>query len=345
LKDRYQGDALRIVHVSKRINAEENIHRQELSVAYRQPRPSVLAAVCYELTTFCCAVVQAAWLPPPRAVKSAFITNASICDDYHHFTASERAVRLRMVALSIGAAYQLRGPAVNMLVDGTTLQARGTGHEETIAAALAWRAVGGGATGYSPYLWGPKSVDLVEHGLVAPEVMMATHDLFDWRSDAAAGNYENGVSAVLGLGYEDPFHAYLEAMLRRADSHPRSGAHAIGGTVFLHFVSSRYGSYRYLRTGNIRSLYGAQCLELLKEVTSKAGFKWDPRPPPANFQAGKEYRNLAKQCADDSWHADLHTLAQCGLSWFQSLLLSGQIQAFDALNPIDETMDGTVDWV
>jgi hypothetical protein len=86
-------------------------------------------------------------------------------------------------------------------------------------------------------------------------------------------------------------------------------------------------------------------LELLKEVTSKAGFKWDPRPPPANFQAGKEYRNLAKQCADDSWQADLHTLAQCGLSWFQSLLLSGQIQAFDALNPIDETMDGTVDWV
>jgi hypothetical protein len=57
------------------------------------------------------------------------------------------------------------------------------------------------------------------------------------------------------------------------------------------------------------------------------------------------YWNLAKQCADESWHADLDTLAQCDLSWFQSLLLTGQIQAFDALYPIDETIDGPADWV
>jgi hypothetical protein len=102
--------------------------------------------------------------------------------------------------------------------------------------------------------------------------MMATHDLFHLRSDAAAGNHENGVSSVLGLGYRDPFLAYLEAMLRGAGSHPKSGEQAIGGTVFLHFASSRYGSYRYLRTGNIRSSHGAQCLELLKEVNSEAKF-------------------------------------------------------------------------
>jgi hypothetical protein len=35
-----------------------------------------------------------------------------------------------------------------------------------------------------------------QHTHIMPEVMMAMHDMLDWRSDVAAGNHENGVSAV-----------------------------------------------------------------------------------------------------------------------------------------------------
>jgi hypothetical protein len=63
-----------------------------------------------------------------------------------------------------------------MLVDGTTLQAEGTGIGIIIESALAWRAVSRGTTRYSTHLWATGSL---EEGLVILEVIIATHDLLD----------------------------------------------------------------------------------------------------------------------------------------------------------------------
>jgi hypothetical protein len=342
LKTHFHGNLLNIAHVNKKANTQEHIHALELGSVFQQPHTSVLAASCYELTIFCCAVVQSAWLSPEKAVKSSLITNASICDDYHAFTRQDRAARLKMVALALGAAHQLGGPAINMLVDGTTLQAEETGIGTTMESALAWRAVGGGATGYSAHLWATGSL---EEGLVAPEVMMATHDLLDWRSDAAAGNHENGVSAMLGLGCEDAFDNYLEGMLRRARFHPTSGAYAIGGTIFLHFISSRYGAYRYLQDEDITWSRRDRCLQLLQDIIKEADFQVEPRLPPRNFDEGKIYRKLAKTCIDYSACADFRQHAQLGLSWFLALLKTGQVRVFDVFYQGNRTIDAAVGWV
>lgn len=47
--------------------------------------------------------------------------------------------------------------------------------------------------------------------LVVPEAMIAIHNLLGWKCDAAALHHENGVSAVYGLGYQQPFHSYGDA--------------------------------------------------------------------------------------------------------------------------------------
>jgi hypothetical protein len=106
---------------------------------------------------------------------------------------------------------------------------------------MAWRAVSGCATACSKYNFYDEGCDL-EEGLVMPIAMMATHDLLDWRCDIAAGNHENGVSAVYGSGTEAPFRTYLEALLEKNQSSPRSGIYGIGGIVYIHFTGSRYGA-------------------------------------------------------------------------------------------------------
>lgn len=189
-----------------------------------------------------CSLVLSIWLPPKTAVQQSALGHLSLCDDYGHFTTPDYDFRLRLCAMSLGAAYAYGGRAVNGLLDACMLQAVGTGRDVSVKSAISWRAVGGAATTFSGYIF---ANDTVEDGLVMPEVMMAMHDMLDWTSDVAAGNYENGIYAVYGMGFEDPFHTYLEATPQRAASHPLSGAAAISGIVYMHFTGARYASYEY----------------------------------------------------------------------------------------------------
>lgn len=328
VRDHYQGDSLSIAHVDKKTNMRSLILHQNPSFIFHH-ESSFLAIACYEITALCCSIVTSAWQPPKEAVKSGMISHVAVSDDYHAFTTMEYETRVRMVALSVGVAYKAGGQAVNVLVDGAALQAIGSGDQLTVEAVMAWRAVGGCTTPYSDYLWGRGSL---EDGLVAPELMMAMHDLLDWRCDTAAQNHENGVSAVYGLGVEDAFHTYLEAMLHRASSNPLAGAHAIASIVHLHFTSMRYGSSRY------RGDHGKpcrRCEKLLRNITARGGLQWEPTPPPSSFTASEKFRRLGKLVVDTF---EPHQLAQTGVSWLQHLITTGEIWLFDALvkiHPVD----------
>ena len=178
----YQGNTLNVAHVDKKSNTTRLIPYQSPAHLF-YPQSSLLAGACCEMTSLCCSIVTSAWLPPEKAVNSGMISHVAVADDYHAFTATEYETRVRMVALSVGVAYEAGGQVVNVLVDGAALQAVGTGNQLTVDAVMAWRAVGGCTTPYSSYLWGQGSL---EDGIVAPELIMATHDLLDWRSDTAA---------------------------------------------------------------------------------------------------------------------------------------------------------------
>lgn len=330
----YQGKPLSIAHVDKKANAMRFIaHRCPGHVF--NPASSLLATACDEQTALCCSIVTSAWQEPEKAVASAMISHVAVSDDYHAFTTGEYETRIRMIALSAGVAYETGGQAVNVIADGAALQAVGTGDELTVNAVMAWRAVGGCTTPYSSYLWGQGSL---EEGLVSPQLIMAMHDLLDWRSDTAAQNHENGVSAVYGLGFENAFHTYLEASLRRASAEPRSGVHAMAGILYLHFTSIRYGSYSY--RGDHGEPCGT-CARMLRDVTDRAGLRWEPKPPPSSFSAGEEFRQLSKRVVDTF---EKHSLAQIGLSWLQYLIVSGDIWLFDVLSSICP-LDSDADWV
>jgi hypothetical protein len=334
IDDHYGGNALSIAHIDKKANTERHIHEQKISDIFNR-KPGVLAVACYELTV-CCSILISAWLPTQRATKFATISHVAVCEDYHAFTAQEKRTRIQMIALAVGAAFEAGGQAVNALVDGTTLQAVGTNDQVTVEATMAWRAVGGCTMPYSGYLWGGESL---QDGLIAPEVMMAMHDIMDWRSDIAARNHENGVSAVYGLGMKDPHHTYIEAMLEKASLHPLSGAYAMACIIHLHFTATRYGSYMY-RGGVCDPCL--KCESLLRDVTLGAGLQWAPMAPPRNFAEGHPFRQLCH-----SWMDTFETqpLDQCGISWLQYLITTGRIRLFDALVTIemgDFTMD--MDW-
>lgn len=354
INDNYHGNALGVAHIDKKANAKRYLSQHDTGVAF-QPKSSLLTVACFDQVALCCSIAISGWLSPDEAVKYAMISHIAIAEDYHTFTATEHLARTRMVALAIGAAYEAGGQVVNTLVDATALQAVGTGTQSTVQAAMAWRAVGGCTTAYSGHLWG-NEVSL-EDGLVVPEVMMAIHDILDWRCDAAAENYENGVFAVYAMGAEDPFRTYLEAMLHKASSHPVSGAYAIASIVFLHYTSVRYGSYHYRSSRRWEPC--ATWEHLVKDITIRSGLRWEPTPPPDSFAAGQSYRDQARQVVDKSqWAApDSSTLtrrseegqfekypcAQYAISWFQHLIVTGQIRLFDALVDI-ETVDSTAEW-
>lgn len=181
---------------------------------------------------------------------------------------------------------------------------------------MAWRAVGGCTSPYSGYTYDKESLEV---GLVSPEVMTAIHDLLDWRSDIAAGNHENGVSATYGLSIQDPFHTYLEATLKRAAFNPMSAGYVIACMVYMHYTAARNGTYDY---------HGAcgepcsECLEILKNVTAGAGLDWSPKPPPRSFEDGTSIRRLGSLCVDIF---EEHGLVKEALGWFQHLISSGEI--------------------
>lgn len=269
-------------------------------------------------------------------MKAATIAHVAVCEDYYALTSTETRAREEMIAVAVGAACETNAQMANLVVDGTALQAHGTGHELSISSIMAWRAVGGCTTPYSSYIWGFTSL---ENGLVAPEVVMAMHDLLNWRCDAAALNHENGVSAVYGLGYQQPFHIYLEAMLNRASTHPVSGAYAMACIVHLHFTSVRYGSYHY-KSQDFNLHTCDRCIRLLQYITRMAELQWAPEPPPDSFEAGELFRLLTRRVVGNS---ESHPRAQYGISWLQYLIVSGRIELFDAMRYFDP-LDDTVDW-
>ncbi|KAF3392959.1 hypothetical protein DPV78_009546 [Talaromyces pinophilus] len=237
--------------------------------------------------------------------------------------------------MSLGAAYAYGGRAVNGLLDASMLQAAGTGTYVSVKSPMSWRAVGGADTTFGGYVF---YNDSVEDGLVMPEVMMAMHEMLGWRSDVAAGNHENGVSIGYGMGFEDPFHPYLEATPQKAASHPLSGVAAISGIVYMHFTGARHASYEYHGTVKARC---DECIQLLRDITAGAGMKWNPKALPATFAEGSRMQDLGKLWDD---RFEDHGLNHEALSWFQSLVTTGNIWLFDVIVKTVHPLDTTVGW-
>ncbi|GAP90752.1 putative protein [Rosellinia necatrix] len=337
IADHFNGNRLAIPHVNKK--ASYLRHRDDAKVgAGFYPKSSPLAATCYQSASLCCSVAMSCFLPVGEAVQAAYISHLSVCDDVGSFTEEDYEVRTRMVAISAGVARKFGGGAVKVFVDGTAKQAVGatSGAARPIEAAMAWRAVNGCSTIYSQYNFTAECE--LDVGLVAPVVMMAAHDLLDWRCDVAAGNYENALSAVHGFGVPDPFHAFVEAMLREALTHPRSGLYGIAAVVYMHFTVGRYGAWEY--RGDHKPACET-CVLLLREATELAGLDWAPRPPPRTYADGDGARERGRLWSD---HFVDKGLVQETVGWFQHLITSGEIWLFDVLAEGARPVDEDVDW-
>ncbi|KAI8948601.1 hypothetical protein F4801DRAFT_604141 [Xylaria longipes] len=337
IADHYNGDRLAIPHVNKKASYLRHRHDAKVGAGF-YPKSSPLAATCYQCASLPCSLAMSWFLPVEKAVQAAYISHLSVCDDVGSFTEEDYAVRMRMVAISTGVAYGFGGRALNIFVDGTSKQAVGTvaGELRPIEAAMAWRAIGGCSTIYSKYNF--DECDL-EVGLVAPIVMMALHDLLDWRCDVAAGNHENSLSAVYGFGIASPFHSFLETMLEEVLKHPRSGLYGIGAVTYMHFIVGRYGAWEYRGEHEPAC---EKCLKLLQEATEAAGLKWAPKPPPKSYAEGDEAREWGRLWSDH--FTDHHSLVQETVSWFQYLISSGEIWLFDLFSKGTHPVDEDADW-
>lgn len=332
---RFNGNAMLIPHVDKKRSYLQHWRDQLIGDAF--PADNIFSTVAYECGSIPCAVLMLAWASPEQSAKLAAISHIAICDDYGEFTSGDRDARIRCNAIAIGAAYELGGWAANAIIDGSLLQCQGNGAEASVESAMSWRAVSGCTSPYTGYLYG---VGSVEDGIVAPQVLTGTHDLFDWRADTAAGNFENGVSVGAGLGLEDPFHAYLEGILQKTVSHPTPAIHAIAGMTIGQFMAARYGTYDY-RGKECPAC--DHCTDLLRRGTEAAGFRWEPEQPPRSFAEGNPVRRMVQDLVNGR---DDHNLVQRGLSWFQHLVSTGEIRLFDILTDAAEPVDvGNPNWV
>ncbi|TFB02901.1 hypothetical protein CCMA1212_005352 [Trichoderma ghanense] len=336
IKDHYDGKRLAVSHVDKKTSFREHFPLSKPSISH-YPASSPLAVGAYECAFLSCSLISSAWLSPEEAMKYASICHLSVCDDYWSFTSTETEVRVRLVALAMGAAFEFGDEAVNVLVDGTALQDVGSSKEVSLQAAMAWRAINGAATAYNGHVL---SDDSLEQGLVTPQIIMAVHDMFDWRSDLAAGNHENGFCVAYGLGLSDPFHDYLEAILTLAASHPRSGAYAISAITLASFTACRYSSYKYFEADVELPAPCPRCIELVRKITTEAGFSWAPRTPPGGLEDGERIRRRCQLWAD---RYEDHGLIQEGLSWFQYLVETGKVRVLDALVKIP-AVDEDANW-
>ncbi|KAJ2987553.1 hypothetical protein NUW58_g4443 [Xylaria curta] len=336
IRNHYNGDRLAIPHVNKK--ASYLRHRNDAKVgAGFYPKSSPLSATCYQCASLPCSLAMSWFLPAEKAVQAAYISHLSVCDDVGSFTEEYYDARMRMVAISAGVAYNFGGKAINAFVDGTAKQAVGAGNGtlQPIEAAMAWRAIGGCSTIYSGYNFEECDLDV---GLVAPVVMMAMHDLLDWRCDVAAGNYENAVSAVYGFGIDSPFHALLETTLEEVLTHPKSGLYGIGAVAYMHFTVGRYGAWEY---GGEHKPACERCVQLLREATEASGLQWLPKPPPKTYAEGDEHRESGRLWAD---HFIDRSLIQETVGWFQYLISTGEIWLFDVLTEGAEPVDEDADW-
>jgi hypothetical protein len=150
--------------------------------------------------------------------------------------------------------------------------------------------------------------------------------LYDCRADAAAGNHENGVLAVYGLGEQDPFHAYLEALLGLWVASPVAALYTIAGMTILHFTAARYGTFEY--KGETGKTPCETCTRLLREATAGAGLKWGPEQPPRTFEEGDEAHTEALEFFENYRDTGL---IQKGIGWFQHLIGTGGMWPFDVL--------------
>lgn len=132
----YQGNPLNIAHVDKKSNATRLIPYQSPAHLF-YPQSSFLAIACCEMTSLCYSIMTSTWFPPKKAVNSGMISHVAVANNYHAFTATEYETRVRMVALSVGVAYEAGGQVVNVLVDGAALQAVRTGNQLTVDAVMA----------------------------------------------------------------------------------------------------------------------------------------------------------------------------------------------------------------
>ncbi|KAK1246135.1 hypothetical protein MKX07_005204 [Trichoderma sp. CBMAI-0711] len=336
IDDHYNGKRLAVSHVNKKTSFREHFPLSKPSISHH-PSSSPLAVGAYECAFLSCSLISSAWLSPEEALKYSAICHLSVCDDYWSFTKTETEVRVRLVALGIGAALEFGGEAVNVLIDGTALQDVGSSSSVSLQAAMAWRAINGAATAYNGYVL---ANDSLEDGLVSPQIIMAVHDMFDWRSDLAAGNHENGFCVAYGLGLSDPFHEYLEAILTLAASHPTSGAYAISAITLASFTACRYSSYKYFEVDVELPAPCPRCIDLVKKLTKEAGFAWEPKTPPRGLEDGERIRKDCQLWAD---RYEDHGLIQEGLSWFQYLMETGRIRVLDALVKIP-AVDEDADW-
>lgn len=257
-----------------------------------------------------------------EAVQATYLGLPSMVDEYARCGSGEEEeeARIRLIALALGAAFNLGGGAVRVLLDGAFFDEAGTGDEMTVEAALRWRAVSGAASMLDASVYGRASR---YEGLTAPVVSMAVRDLLDWRRDVAVGSRENAVSAVCGMGFEDPFHVTLEAMLRAALRYPLAGACSIAGMAVLSLSLTGSG---YRRDG--RGERCAECERLLRAITSGARRAWAPEEPPTSYEGGEAARALAKRVVDGS--LSYSPMMQMGLGWMQYLVATGRIRSFDA---------------
>ncbi|KAI0530350.1 hypothetical protein GGR58DRAFT_239463 [Xylaria digitata] len=337
IANHYNGDRLSIPHINKKASYLRHRHDAKVGAGF-YPQSSPLAATCYQSASLPCSLAMSWFLPIEKAVKAGYISHLSVCDDLGSFTEEDYDVRMRMVAISTGVMHQFGGKALNVFVDGTAKQAIGavTGVLQPIEAAMAWRTISGCGTIYSKYNFGECDIDI---GLVAPIVMMALHDLLDWRCDVAAGNYENSLSAVYGFGVASPFHAFLETMLKEVLKHPWSGLYGIAGVLYMHFTIGRYGAWEYHgehKTGC------EKCISLLYRVTKAASLNWTPKPPPRSYADGDKARELGRLWSDH--FTDDGSLVQEVLSWFQYLITFGEIWLFDLLDQGTLPVDADADW-
>ncbi|KAJ2981646.1 hypothetical protein NQ176_g1896 [Zarea fungicola] len=340
LISQYDNNPLSIAHVDKKENFIRNWKHQLVCRSY--DTRSVLSVAAFESAALPSSLALLAWTTPEKAVGLGKLSHLSLCDDYSHFTKSEFDVRIKLIALAVGAAFVHGGEAVNALLDGSQLQAQGCGTVATVESIMAWRAVNGCATPYTGALFGARNSAA---NLVSPMIMMALHDLYDWRNDTAGNNHENGVSAVQGLGFKDPFHVFLEATIHKAVEFPVPALHAISAITLMHFTAARYGAYEYRGTHKEAC---QSCVELLKEATSQAQLVWNPQQPPRNFAEGDSMRKGAKAFMESQECRESHDgreLIQGSLSWFQYLIQTGEIYLFDLLNRGVHAVDSGASWV
>ncbi|KFH42558.1 hypothetical protein ACRE_067240 [Hapsidospora chrysogenum ATCC 11550] len=336
IDENFGGDGRRIPHVEKKAAFLRNYKSQMVPKAH-YPEDNILAVACYEVGFISCGLAMMAWTPTGLASRLAALNSFALCDDYAGFTENDYEVRIRMTALGMGVAVEIGGWSANAIVDGSLLQAQGTGRDRSVDSVMAWRAVSGCTAPYCGYLVGEGTL---EEGTVSPRVMMVIHDLYDCRADAAAGNHENGVIAVYGLGEPDPFHTYLEALLRLSVSSPVAALYTIAGMTIVQYVAARYGTCEY--KGDTGRSPCDTCISLLREATAGAGLQWAPEEPPRTFAEADKVRKLAKDLFDN--YND-NGLIQQGISWFQHLVASGGIWRMDVLSEGVDAVDTENEWV